>query len=174
MAHAKTSSVRGGASLDIFDRFWQIPPAMSDQNAPGEIILEGIHCTLTIRRPASGVIHAIYKGPDIGEFGDAPFLELSKDLAPGLPVELFIDARECPGPSINVSNDWAKWMCAHRNQVHRINILSGSRFVDVTASFVRRFTEFGERLRVYTEREVFYQALSAATGVQYLPPTPGS
>lgn len=125
-----------------------------------EIVFEGIHCTLTIQRPASGVVLAIFKGPDIGEFGDAPFQELSKDLERGRPIELFIDARECLGPSISVSNEWSQWMCAHRASLHRVNILCGSKFVEFTAKFVRSFTEFGDRMRIYTDQAAFYQALA--------------
>jgi hypothetical protein len=141
---------------------------MSDPVSAGapDVQYEGVHCTLTIRRPARGVVFAIFKGPDVGEFGDKPFAELAKDLAGGLPLELFIDASECLGPTIDVSNNWAQWMLSNRNQLHRINLLCGSRYVEMTVNFVRRFTQFGERMRLYTERDAFYQALSAAVGGQ--------
>jgi hypothetical protein len=131
-----------------------------------EVVFEGIHCTLTIRRPSAGVVLAVFKGPDVGEFGDSPFQELAKDLAHGLPIELFVDARECLGASINVSNEWAQWMCSHRSQLHRVNILCGSRYLEVTVGFVRRFTQFGDRLRIYTEHDAFYLALTSATSAR--------
>jgi hypothetical protein len=111
----------------------------------------------------------IFNGPDLGEFGDKPFHELAKDLAPGLPLELFFDASECIGPTVNVSSEWAQWMITHRTQLYRVNLLCGSRYVEVTANFVRRFTEFGERMRIYMENDAFYQALSAATGKNVMP-----
>jgi hypothetical protein len=125
-----------------------------------------VHGTLTLRRPGSGVVLAIFKGPDVGEFGDAPFRELEKDLAKGEPLELFFDAQECPGPSVNVSNEWAQWLSSKRSQLHRVNILSGSRFVEITANFVKRFTALGDRIRVYTDRDAFYQALAGAIGTR--------
>lgn len=137
---------------------------MHHQAAHREILFEGLHGTLTLRRVAPGIVLAIFRGPDVGEFGDGPFKELAKDLSEGLPLELFIDARECVGPSVEVSNDWAQWMMANRTQLHRINLLCGSRYVEMTANFVRRFTQFGERMRIYTEREAFYHALGAAAG----------
>lgn len=131
-----------------------------------EVLMEGIHGSLSLKRPGPGVVLAIFKGPDVGEFGDAPFRELEKDLAKGESLELFFDAQECPGPSVSVSDQWAQWMSGKRNQLHRVNILSGSRFVEMTANFVRRFTAMGDRLRIYTDREAFYQALKGAIGTR--------
>lgn len=125
---------------------------------------EGVHCTLTIRRPGPGVVVAVFEGgPDIGEFGDAPFAEMDKDLAPGLPIELFVDARAISGVSVDVSGVWSRWMSAHRNQLYRVNLLAGSRLLEVTAGFVRRFSGV-ERLRIYTDAAAFDRALAIAAG----------
>ena len=116
-------------------------PTQNLQNEP--VVFEGIHCTLKIQRPASGVIFAVFTGPDVGEFGDGPFKELAKDLQRGLPQELFVDANQCRGPSLEVSNAWAQWMTASRSQLNRVSILCGSLYVELTANFVGRFTDFG-------------------------------
>ncbi len=126
-------------------------------------ILHARHCTLTIVRPAPRVVVAIFDGPDAGEFGDAPFRELAPDVRDGGPVEIFIDARKVPAASIDVSADWAQWMTAHRERIERLNILCGSRFIELTASFVQRFTEFGPRMRIYTDPAAFDEALRAAS-----------
>jgi len=52
-------------------------------------------------------------GSDVGEFGDAPMLQLNQRLAGGESIDLFIDARDVRGAS------------------------SGSRYVRITADFVR-------------------------------------
>ena len=82
----------------------------------------------------------------------------------GLPLEVFIDARNVPAASIEVSGGWAQWMMNHREQIHRLNMLCGSRFIELTANFVRRFTEFGPRMRVYTDAAEFDEALRVASG----------
>jgi hypothetical protein len=115
------------------------------------------------------VVLVIFNGPDLGEFGDKPFQELAKDLAPGLPLELFFDASKCIGPTVNVSSEWAQWMITYRTQLYRVNLLCGSRYVEVTANFVRRFTEFGERMRIYSDHNAFYQALSVGAGKSAFP-----
>lgn len=131
---------------------------------PDEVTFEAVHCALTIRRPAPGVVIAIFKGMDVGEFGTRPFEELQKDLATGQPLELFIDARDVPGASIDVSKDWAKWMQENRSQLHRLSILCSSPFVQMTARFIRGFTGFEERMRIYTEAATFESAIAAAVG----------
>ena len=47
---------------------------MATLPAPG-IAYEGVHCRLTINRPAAGIALVILAGSDIGEFGDLPMRE---------------------------------------------------------------------------------------------------
>jgi phage regulator Rha-like protein len=42
-------------------------------------------------------------------------------------------------------------------------MLTGSRFVQLTADFVRRFAELGDAMHVYTDGAAFDEALRAAT-----------
>ncbi len=112
------------------------------------IAFAGTHCSLEILRPDVGVVVAVFDGCDIGEFGEAPFRELDADLATGEPLELFIDARKAIGPSIEVSGGWAQWMMAHRAQLHRVHIVCTTRLVEISAHFVRRFTQFGPRMHL--------------------------
>jgi hypothetical protein len=127
------------------------------------VSFEGTHCTLELSRPAAGVVLIVLKGHDVGEFGDAPFRELDKDLAEGLPIEVFVDARNVPAASIEVSGSWAQWMMGNRDRIQRFNIFCQSRFIELTAKFVRQFTEFGPRMRIYTDAEAFEIALRAAS-----------
>lgn len=127
-------------------------------------IFKSANCTFTIQRPATGVVHAIIEGHDVGEFGDAPFRELDADVEHGAPLEIFIDARGVPAASLEVSADWARWMSTHRERIQRLSILCGSRFVELTASFVQKFTQFGSRMRIYTETDAFEEALRVAVG----------
>src|SRR5438874_1938297 len=92
---------------------------------------EGVHCDLTIERPAGGVALIVLRGTDAGEFGDFPMRELAKDLALFPSLDLFIDARAVRGASINVSAEWALWMRAHRTRFNQISMLTGSRYIQV-------------------------------------------
>jgi hypothetical protein len=128
------------------------------------MVYEGIHCRLTIERPAPGVLVLRLSGSDVGEFGDAPMKALDQDLAKG-PARLFIDARAVKGASIDVSNDWALWLRARRTSFTQISMLTGAPFVQLTAKFVQRFAELGELMRIYTDSKAFDSALKKESGV---------
>ena len=123
---------------------------------------EAVNCSLIIRRPKPGVVVATFKGSDIGEFGDAPFRELSIDLADDKAIDFFVDGRETPAASLDVSGSWANWLGEHKDQIRRLDILCGSRFLQFTAEFVRRFSGFEDRMRIYTDAATFEAELAAA------------
>jgi hypothetical protein len=124
----------------------------------------GVHCSLDIFQPHEGIVLIVLKGTDTGELGDAPFRELTPLLKRGAPVEIFVDAREVPSASIDVSGVWAQWMRENRESIYRLNMLCRSRFIELTAKFVQRFTEFGARMRIYTDEVAFDDALRTACG----------
>lgn len=125
-------------------------------------LLEGVHCVIEIRRPAEGVVLVKLSGTDTGELGDAPFVELAADLAVHQRLELFIDASAGRGASVDVSGQWAAWMRKHKSQLVHVHMLTGTRFIQLSADFVRRFAELGEAMRLYTERASFDEALTEA------------
>jgi hypothetical protein len=127
-----------------------------------EMHYEGVHCALSIREMASGVVVLRISGTDVGEFGDAPMQKLNEFLTGTGPVRLFIDARQVRGASIEVSGEWARWLRAHKVELRDIHMLTGSRFVEVTADFVRRFADLEGMMRIYTEAAAFDAALAEA------------
>lgn len=124
--------------------------------------LEGIHCSMEIRRPAAGLVVVSISGTDIGELSEAPFRELEQDLEDDRPLALYIDARNTRGASIHVSNDWALWFTKHRSRLDSVTMLTGSRFIHITAEFVRRFSELDDLMRITTHPAAFDAALQEA------------
>ena len=127
-----------------------------------ELHFEGVHCNLTLERVSRGIVSLKIAGRDVGEFGDAPMLALDRWLAASGPVELFIDAREVKGASIDVSGDWARWLGAHKEKLRSITMLTGSPFIHITAEFVRRFADLEGVMRICSEAAVFEEALREA------------
>jgi len=127
-----------------------------------EIRFDGVHCNLAIQQLSRSVVVLRIAGTDIGEFGDAPMQALDERLAGGGAIELFVDARDVRGASIEVSGEWAQWLGAHRVQLREVSMLTGSRFVQVTADFVRRFAALEGVMKVYTEASAFDAALAEA------------
>jgi hypothetical protein len=125
-------------------------------------IFEGRHSTLSIARPVPHVVVLSIAGRDAGEHGTGPMQALEDQLRSG-PFSLFIDARKTLGASIDVSNIWAQWLRLHRDQLERIHMLTGSKFVQLTADFVRRFAELGDAMLIYTDGAAFDEALRVAS-----------
>jgi hypothetical protein len=78
-------------------------------------------------------------------------------------AELYIDARAARGATIDVSSEWGRWLGQNKSRLQRVTMLTGSRFVHVTAEFVRRFAELEGVMRLCTDPAVFDQALAEAT-----------
>lgn len=125
-------------------------------------VFEGLHSQIAIDRRVPHVVVVTITGRDAGEHGNGPLEVLDAELARG-PYALFIDARRTLGASVDVSNVWAQWLRAHRDHLHQIHMLTGSKFVQLTADFVRRFAELGDAMRIYTDGAAFDDALRAAT-----------
>jgi hypothetical protein len=130
--------------------------------ARSEVVFQGQHCTVIIRRPAPRVVVVAFNGNDVGEFGDRPFEELAGDLDGPLPLEMFVDARGAMAPSLDVSSAWAHWLATHKAYLRQVNMLTGSRFVQLTAGFVRKVADLGEVMRIYTDPASFEGALASS------------
>ena len=100
---------------------------------------DGVHCKLSMLQYAGGLVELRISGTDVSEFGDAPMRLLSEWLEELERIDLFIDAGETRGASIEVSAEWARWLAAKRGELREISMLTGSRFIEITADFVRRF-----------------------------------
>lgn len=124
--------------------------------------LVGANVSFEITRVSPSVVVVAISGRDVGEHGDRPLRALDDLLAQG-PFELFVDARNTTGASIDVSNVWASWLRRHRDDLHRIHMLTASRYMQITADFVRRFADLGDAMLLYTDAASFDEQLRAAT-----------
>ena len=127
---------------------------------PTEIRYDGVHCNLRIQQWTPGVVVLRISGSDVGEFGDAPMVELNHRFAGAEPIELFVDARDVQGASIEVSGAWAQWLGANKLRLQHISMLTGSRYIQITADFVRRFADLQGVMRIYTDPAAFDAALA--------------
>ena len=126
------------------------------------VTFDGVHCAIELRRISHSLILMRMSGSDTGELHDAPMRTLDEWLAHTEAVEFFIDARKVRGASIDVSSDWAAWFTAHREQFKSITMLTGNKFIQITAEFVRRFAGLNGIMWVCTDARVFDLALEQA------------
>src|SRR5690349_21131491 len=99
---------------------------------------------MALARPAARTLTLTITGRDVGELGDVPFAELDRLLSSAnggqdASVDLFIDARETTGATLDVSGRWAQWLDRNRARLARVVMLTRSRWVAITADFVRRY-----------------------------------
>ncbi|HWE51056.1 MAG TPA: hypothetical protein VG273_14785 [Bryobacteraceae bacterium] len=127
-----------------------------------EIRYEGIHCNLLIEQFPNRVVVLRISGTDVGEFGKSPMTALNDWVNSPGPIDLFIDARNVRGASIEVSGEWAGWLDANKKALRSVTMLTGSRYIQVTAQFVRRFANLEGIMRICTEPVVFDQTLAEA------------
>jgi hypothetical protein len=131
-----------------------------------EIVFQGKHCSVKLRQLGGRVLLLEISGRDIGEHGDRPMVALAGLLSPSREAELFIDARRVLGATTDVSAAWALWLAQHRGVFSRVNMLTGSRFVQLTADFVRKWAELQDTMRIYTDAAAFETALIASTALR--------
>jgi hypothetical protein len=120
-----------------------------------EVRYDGMHCSLIIQRFPPCVVVLRISGCDVGEFGEAPMKALNEIATASNPIDLFIDARDVIGASIEVSGEWARWLIAHKPGLRTVTMLTGSRFIEITAAFVRRFATLEGTMRIFSEPAVF-------------------
>ena len=118
-------------------------------------------CTITITEVRAGCVLVALEGRDRGELGREPFVELEKRFAAGRGLELFIDLEDAVGASLDVSGSWAVWLRANRQSLEHVNMLTGSYFVELSAQTVKRFSDLGDKVRLYSDRGAFEAALQA-------------
>jgi hypothetical protein len=67
-------------------------------------------------------------------------------------AELFVDARDVRGATIDVSGEWAVWLGRQKTKLRAVTMLAGTRFIHLTAEFVRRFAELGHHAHLHRSR----------------------
>jgi hypothetical protein len=64
-------------------------------------------------------------------------------------------------------------MNGRRHRFKQISMLSGSRYIEITAQFVRRFTGLADRMRIYTDAAAFDQGLYDSVRLAQVAVVPG-
>jgi hypothetical protein len=124
--------------------------------------LEGPQGRIVVARTAPSVVSLALSGRDVAHLVDAVAQEIEPDLAASEPLQLFVDARRTVGASMMMSAAWARWLAGRRDDLGRVDLLTGSGFLQLTGDFVRRFAGLGEKLHVHVDPGTWSRALSRA------------
>ncbi len=130
----------------------------------GELQLTAASCTFAYRRLCPGALLVTITGHDTGQFGTSTLDEIRLELLRHRPLELFIDAREALGPAVSVSREWTHFFALNRDQLRRVNVLVGSKVVELTIAIAQHLSRTGNLIQIYSDLETFEDRLRAASG----------
>jgi hypothetical protein len=128
--------------------------------------IEGTSCSIAIDRVAAHVLLVRIEGHDVGEFGDTPMRCLDAALPEAHASSLFLDTRQVRGVTMNVSAAWAQWLAARRSRLASVHMLTASRYVTISAEFVRRFAELEPIMSLYDDARAFEARVVSAIAAE--------
>jgi hypothetical protein len=105
---------------------------------------------LSITAPAAGQLLVVLAGRDCGSFGSLPFREMDARVRQGNSWEICFDLRAAAGATLGASAGWAVWLRKNQSRLRRVSMLTARPFVTLSAKTVKRFSELGERARIYS------------------------
>jgi hypothetical protein len=120
-------------------------------------------CNLVISKLRARRVLVVLEGRDVGQLGQAPFLELEKSLEDNAPVDLFFDLRAALGATLEASGGWAVWLRANQQRLRRVNLLTARPVVGLSARAVVRFSQLGSKAKIFSDAAAFDSALLTAS-----------
>ena len=128
------------------------------------MVLQAGSCRFAYRRLRPGSLLVTITGHDVGQFGTTTLDEIRLELLRHRPLELFIDAREALGPAVSVSSEWTNFFSLNREQLRRVNILVGSKIVELTIAIAQHLSRTGHLIQIYSDPELFGERVRASAG----------
>jgi len=129
----------------------------------GELQLSADGCTFVYRPLRPGALLVTITGHDTGQFGSSTLDEIRLELLRNRPLELFVDAREALGPAVSVSREWTRFFVLNRDQLRRVNVLVGSKVVELTIAIAQHLSRTGNLIQIYSDAEAFAGLVRAAS-----------
>ena len=124
--------------------------------------------TMVLSRLAPAIVLISASGHDKGQFGEAPFVWLEREIGRHGPVEIYVDMREMFNATQTVADQWSEWIARHRSRVKRMNLLVGSKYVQMTVEVAKLFSRTGDLMRVYTDAPAFSDAITQSLGRSFV------
>jgi hypothetical protein len=103
-------------------------------------------------------------GADMGQFGTASLDEIRLEMLRHRPVELFIDAQGVTMVAVDVSKEWTQFFSLNRDNLRRASVLVGSKAMELTVAIAQHFSQTGNLIQLYSDRELFEARITAARG----------
>lgn len=109
-----------------------------------------------------GAMLVTISGIDSGQFGTATLDEIRLEMLRHRPVELFIDAHAAIAVTTSVSKEWTHFFSLNRDQLKRVNVLVGSKAIELTVAIAQHLSQTGNLIQIYTDSDLFGARVAAA------------
>lgn len=127
----------------------------------GAVWLRAGNASFVVSRLRPGVLLVKAAGRDDGQFGSLVVNELAAELSRFPPeLEIFVDARAVVHVASSAASTWTHWFERHRDRLRRIQMLTPSRQMQVTAAVAGHHSR--TKLVVHTQVENFESACARA------------
>lgn len=130
----------------------------------GRVRLADKRASFTYERLRPGAMLVVATGADMGQFGTASLDEVRLELLRQRPVELFVDAQDVAVVAVAVSKEWTQFFSLNREHLRRVSVLVGSKAMQLTVAIAQHFSQTGNLIQLYSDRELFEQRVNAARG----------
>ena len=130
-----------------------------EQLSDGTIKLSCADATFSFQRPRPQALLVTISGLDRGQFGSTTLDEITSAMNREGQLELFIDARNAVGATVNVSDDWTRFFSAHRSKFERVHVLVQSKAVELTVAIAQHLSRTGDLIRIYSDPVLFQSHL---------------
>src|SRR6185312_7656649 len=117
-------------------------------------------CTFAYCRLKPGALLVTIGGHDPGQFGTTSLDEIRLELLRNRPLDLFVEAL---GPSVSVSREWTQFFVLNREQLRRVNVLVGSKVVELTIAIAQHLSRTGNLIQIYSDVETFGALVRSAS-----------
>ncbi|HEY0709166.1 MAG TPA: hypothetical protein VGG33_20320 [Polyangia bacterium] len=133
-----------------------------------ELRLGDKKASMVLTRIAPAIVLVSATGHDKGQFGDAPFVWLEREMGRHGAIEIFVDMREMFNATLTVADGWSAWIKRHRTRIRRMSLLVSSKYVQMTVEVAKLFSRTGDLMRVYTDAPAFSDAVSQSLGRSFV------
>jgi hypothetical protein len=130
----------------------------------GRVRIADARASFTYERLRPGAVLVTALGADMGQFGTASLDEIRLEMLRHRPVELFIDAQGVTMVAVDVSKEWTQFFSLNRDNLRRVSVLVGSKAMELTVAIAQHFSQTGNLIQLYSDRELFEARITAARG----------
>jgi hypothetical protein len=138
------------------------------QQTEDELRLGDKKASMVLTRIAPAIVLVSARGHDRGQFGDAPFVWLEREMGRHGAIEVFVDMREMFNATQTVADGWSAWIKRHKTRIRRMSLLVSSKYVQMTVEVAKLFSRTGDLMRVYTDAPAFSDAVSQSLGRSFV------